>query len=70
MICPKDNLSAALEHAAHAWYALQQAGLAPETIAWPPEASQGGVGSPSYHLAAMIRYVKSAYDDLPKEPTQ
>lgn len=57
-------LDSALEHSSHAWRALEVAGLTPEMLdgPWPPNVSD--VGGAPYHLAAMIRYIKQAYDGV------
>jgi hypothetical protein len=56
-------LDSALEHGSHAWRALEVAGLAEDTPdgPWPPNTKQP-VGSAAYHLAAMLDYIKRAYD--------
>jgi len=58
-------LDSALEHGSHAWGALERAGLTPvvEDGPWPPE-PQAPVGSAPYHLAAMLLYIKQAYDKI------
>lgn len=58
-------LDSALEHGSHAWRALELAGLTPEQLdgPWPPE-PQAPVGSAPYHLAAMLKYIKQAYDRI------
>lgn len=61
----KRTLETALEHGSHAWRALEVAGLAeddPDGV-WPPE-TQRPVGSVAYHVAAMLRYVKTLHDAL------
>lgn len=57
------KLDSALEHAAHAWNDLCK--LTTVNITdydmWPPQV-KAEPGTAPYHLAAMIRYVKEAYD--------
>ena len=60
----KALLDSALEHSSHAWRDLEVRGLIAEQLdgPWPPSAEGAPVGSVPYHLAAMIRYIKLAYD--------
>lgn len=53
-----NTLDSALEHAAHAWAALEQEKKIQYMLkdAWPPHI-KAPVGSLEYHLAAMIGYV-------------
>ena len=55
-------LDSALEHASHGWNKLEQEGYAPHSQSWPPSTKDTIVVSGPYHIAAMIGYVKRAYD--------
>ena len=59
-------LDSALEHSSHAWRDLEVRGLVVEQLdgPWPPGTEGMAVGSASYHLAAMIKYIKLAYDKV------
>jgi hypothetical protein len=59
-------LASALEHSSHAWRDLEVRGLVAEQLdgPWPPIAEGAPVGSAPYHLAAMIMYMKQAYDKV------
>lgn len=62
------TLDTILEHASHAWRALEAAGLAENNPdgAWPPQTNQPH-GSVAYHLAIMIQYTKKLCDGLQAE---
>lgn len=59
-------LDTALEHSSHAWRDLEVRGIVTEQLdgPWPPSADGAPVGSTPYHLAAMIKYIKLAYDKV------
>ena len=62
----RNTLESALEHASHAWVALER--LTPtgkKGDSWPPEVD-GPTGSAAYHLAAMIGYVFEVYQGIAK----
>lgn len=56
------TMDAALEHASHAWNALEKSGEAKriDNDMWPPKV-EAEVGSLQYHLAAMTDAVFRAY---------
>jgi hypothetical protein len=60
----RDVLDTGLEHASHAWHALQKADLAHvkdlDHPTWPPQCTDE-TGSAAYHLAALISYVFEVY---------
>lgn len=58
-------LSTALEHASHAWRALERTGQAENDPdgPWPPRTTRP-VGSAAYHLAAMIAVIKRLHDEV------
>jgi len=60
-------LDSALEHGSHAWRDLERRGIVAEVEdgPWPPDVT-APVGDVSYHLAAMIRHVKQAYEQIGK----
>lgn len=67
----RDLLDTALEHGSHAWGALKVAGLVPpEAImdCWPPDVPEGeqmvNVGTPAYHLAALLSYIWQAWNGM------
>lgn len=59
------KLDSALEHAAHAWNALCKDSGVSQGDQWPPKV-EGPVGSSLYHFAAVIMYVKAAYEIMIK----
>ena len=62
-------LDSAMEHGSHAWRALEIASGVTEAedgAAWPPSTDGFEVGSVGYHLAALLNYVKQAYDRIPR----
>jgi hypothetical protein len=62
------TMDAALEHASHAWTALERETLVnrenPES--WPPRVA-ASVGTAQYHFAAMIDAVYRAYGNIRAE---
>jgi hypothetical protein len=59
-------LDSALEHGSHAWRAIEtnNIGAIDATYeGWPPRATSGP-GTAAYHLAAMLEYIKQAYDKV------
>lgn len=63
----RDILDTALEHASHAWYALERQGGVNRLNedAWPPKVNNP-VGSAPYHFAAFIGYVQEVYEGIVK----
>jgi hypothetical protein len=62
-------LDSALEHSAHAWRDLERRDIidiCSDDGPWPPEIAHSRSGNVDYHLAAMIKYIKQAYDQLNK----
>lgn len=59
-----DVLDTALEHASHAWYALEQTGTVERTNSgWPPNVANK-VGSAPYHFASMITYIHEVFNSI------
>jgi hypothetical protein len=62
-------LDSALEHGSLAWRALEKLGEVAEAAddaGWPPETAGLDVGSAGYHFAALLGYIKRAYDLIPR----
>lgn len=55
-----------LEHGAHAWHALEVAGVVSEGEVWPPDVRPSDP-LPAQHLAATLSRVKALYDTLASE---
>lgn len=58
-------LDTALEHASHAWTALEREGTVEriDPNAWPPNVSNE-VGSAPYHFASMITYIIEVFNSI------
>lgn len=61
-------LDSALEHGSHGWLDIERRLNVQTKIkdVWPPSVSNK-VGSAEYHIAAMIGYIKQAYDLIAAE---